>query len=226
MPTPAASSPIAWPRSVGQIPINYARNLTQIPEAPDTRYWDGSSAPLYPFGYGLSYSTFTTGNLRIAQPSVHAGATLNVSIDVQNTSARAGDEVVQLYTHQRSGSASRPVRELKGFYPRLAPSRTRRAPSPSRSTPKTSASGAPKPTTGPWSPAPSTSGLASTRPPPTTPPSSFSPDPTYFARSPTRVEYSDVRARINSVLWSSPPKIRSIGRSGVSIVRSNLPSGA
>jgi beta-glucosidase len=112
---PGGKLPIAWPRSVGQIPINYARNLTQIPEAPNTRYWDGTSAPLYPFGYGLSYSTFTTGNLRIAQPSVHAGATLNVSIDVQNTSARAGDEVVELYTHQRSGSASRPVRELKGF---------------------------------------------------------------------------------------------------------------
>jgi beta-glucosidase len=112
---PGGKLPVAWPRSVGQIPINYARNLTQIPEAPDTRYWDGSSAPLYPFGYGLSYSTFTTSHLHIAQPSVHAGATLNVSIDVQNTSARAGDEVVELYTHQRSGSASRPVRELKGF---------------------------------------------------------------------------------------------------------------
>jgi beta-glucosidase len=112
---PGGKLPVAWPRSVGQIPINYARNLTQIPEAPDTRYWDGSSAPLYPFGFGLSYSTFTTGHLRIAEPSVHAGSTLQVSVDVQNTSSRAGDEVVELYTHQRAGSASRPVRELKGF---------------------------------------------------------------------------------------------------------------
>jgi beta-glucosidase len=112
---PGGKLPVAWPRSVGQIPINYARNLTQIPEAPDTRYWDGSSAPLYPFGYGLSYSTFTTGHLGIAEPSVHAGSTLQVSVDVQNTSARGGDEVVELYTHQRAGSASRPVRELKGF---------------------------------------------------------------------------------------------------------------
>jgi beta-glucosidase len=112
---PGGKLPIAWPRSVGQIPINYARNLTQIPEAPDTRYWDGSSAPLYPFGYGLSYSSFTITNLHLAGNSVHAGSTLPVSIDVQNTSSRDGDEVVELYTHQRAGSASRPVRELKGF---------------------------------------------------------------------------------------------------------------
>jgi len=112
---PGGKLPVAWPLTIGQIPINYARNLTQIPEAPNTRYWDGSSAPLYPFGYGLSYSTFTTSNLHIAAPTVHTGSTLQVSIDVQNTSNRAGDEVVQLYTHQRSGSASRPVRELKGF---------------------------------------------------------------------------------------------------------------
>ncbi len=112
---PGGKLTVAWPRSVGQIPINYARNLTQIPEAPNTRYWDSSSAPLYPFGYGLSYSTFTIDNLRIAQPSVRAGATLSVSVNVRNTSDRAGDEVVELYTHQRAGSASRPVRELKGF---------------------------------------------------------------------------------------------------------------
>ena len=112
---PGGKLPIAWPRNVGQIPINYARNLTQIPEAPNTRYWDGTSAPLYPFGYGLSYSSFMMGNLKLAEPSVHAGSTLKVSMDVENTSSRDGDEVVELYTHQRAGSASRPVRELKGF---------------------------------------------------------------------------------------------------------------
>ncbi len=112
---PGGKLPVAWPLTIGQVPINYARNLTQIPEAPNTRYWDGSSAPLYPFGYGLSYSSFSTSNLHLAAPTVRAGSTLQVSIDVQNTSTRAGDEVIQLYTHQRAGSASRPVRELKGF---------------------------------------------------------------------------------------------------------------
>ncbi|HSY35573.1 MAG TPA: beta-glucosidase BglX [Acidobacteriaceae bacterium] len=123
---PGGKLPVAWPLTIGQIPINYACNLTQIPEAPNTRYWDGSSAPLYPFGYGLSYSTFSVSNLHLATPTVHAGSTVQVSIDVQNTSNRAGDEVVQLYTHQRAGSASRPVRELKGFLRvSLAPHETR-----------------------------------------------------------------------------------------------------
>lgn len=112
---PGGKLPIAWPRDVGQIPINYARNLTQIPEALNARYWDGTSAPLYPFGYGLSYSSFMIGNLKLAEPAVHAGSTMHVSVDVENTSSRDGDEVVELYTHQRAGSASRPVRELKGF---------------------------------------------------------------------------------------------------------------
>jgi len=112
---PGGKLPVAWPRSVGQIPINYARNLTQVPETADARYWDGPSTPLYPFGYGLSYSSFSMTNLHLASPSIHAGSKLEVSVDVQNTSSRDGDEVVQLYTHQRAGSASRPVRELKGF---------------------------------------------------------------------------------------------------------------
>lgn len=112
---PGGKLPVTWPRSVGQVPIYYARNLTQIPNEPNTRYWDGSSAPLYPFGYGLSYTTFKLDDLKLAAPSVKSGSSLMVSVDVQNTGSVAGDEVVQLYTHQRSGSASRPVRELKGF---------------------------------------------------------------------------------------------------------------
>jgi beta-glucosidase len=112
---PGGKLPVTWPRSVGQVPIYYARNLTQIPNDPDTRYWDGSSAPLYPFGYGMSYTTFSLGAIETSEKSVASGEAVDVSIDVQNTGTVTGDEVVQLYTHQRSGSASRPVRELKGF---------------------------------------------------------------------------------------------------------------
>lgn len=112
---PGGKLPVTWPRSVGQVPIYYAHYLTQIPEDRDAMYWDGSSAPLYPFGYGLSYTTFAVSNLRVSAPTVKVGGTLTVSVDVKNTGAVAGDEVVQLYTHQRAGSASRPARELKGF---------------------------------------------------------------------------------------------------------------
>ena len=112
---PGGKLPVSWPRSVGQVPIFYARMLTQIPDALDTRYWDGSSAPLYPFGYGLSYTVFKMDNLKTEGSSVKAGSTLAVSIELQNTGAVVGDQVVQLYTHQRSGSASRPARELKAF---------------------------------------------------------------------------------------------------------------
>jgi beta-glucosidase len=112
---PGGKLPVTWPRSVGQIPIYYSQNLTQIPDEVDTRYWDGSSAPLYPFGYGLSYASFQLSNLRVDAASMHTDGSLTAAIDVQNTAAVAGDEVVQLYTHQRAGSASRPRRELKGF---------------------------------------------------------------------------------------------------------------
>jgi len=112
---PGGKLPVTWPRSVGQVPIFYAHNLTQIPNGRDAMYWDGSSAPLYPFGYGLSYTSFRLSNLRVSAPTVKTGSSLTVSVDVENTGSVAGDEVVQLYTHQRSGSASRPVRELKGF---------------------------------------------------------------------------------------------------------------
>jgi beta-glucosidase len=112
---PGGKLPVTWPRSVGQIPIYYSQNLTQIPDDTDTRYWDGSSAPLYPFGYGLSYASFQLSNLKVDASSMHIDGSLTAAIDVQNTAAIGGDEVVQLYTHQRAGSASRPRRELKGF---------------------------------------------------------------------------------------------------------------
>jgi beta-glucosidase len=115
---PAGHLPVSWPRSSGQVPIYYNHNLTQLPEdssAFKSRYWDISSIPLYPFGYGLSYTTFAVDNLKVEQPTAHVGETIDVSADVTNTGNRAGDTVVQLYIHQRAGSASRPVRQLKGF---------------------------------------------------------------------------------------------------------------
>ena len=112
---PGGKLPLTWPRSVGQIPIYYSQNLTQIPDETDTRYWDGSSAPLYPFGYGLSYARFHLSNLKVDSSTMRRDGSLTAAIDVDNTSVIAGDEVVQLYTHQRAGSASRPRRELKGF---------------------------------------------------------------------------------------------------------------
>jgi beta-glucosidase len=112
---PSGKLPVSWPRSVGQVPIFYNDNLTQIPDAPDTRYWDESSAPLYPFGYGLSYTSFAIDTLHLDAPSVSTRGTLHVSVRVQNAGTVAADEVVQAYTHQRAGSASRPVRELKAF---------------------------------------------------------------------------------------------------------------
>lgn len=115
---PSGKLPVSWPRSVGQEPLYYDHNLTHLPETSPrftSRYWDEASSPLYPFGYGLSYTTFAFSNLRLSGTQVRVGEPLQVSVDVQNTGSRAGDEVVQLYIHQQAGSASRPMRELKGF---------------------------------------------------------------------------------------------------------------
>jgi beta-glucosidase len=116
---PGAHLPVSWPRTSGQLPLYYNHNLTQAPEtAPDfkSRYWDSPSTPLYPFGYGLSYTRFSYDNLKLSakEASVNGGK-IDVSVDVSNTGSRAGDAVVQLYIHQRAGSASRPVRQLEGF---------------------------------------------------------------------------------------------------------------
>ena len=115
---PGGKLPVTWPRSVGQLPAYYAHNLTQAPEtAKDftSRFWDESSAPLYPFGFGLAYTDFSYSNLRLKRNQVKLSQAVEASVDVTNSGDRAGEEVVQLYIHQRAGSASRPVRELKGF---------------------------------------------------------------------------------------------------------------
>jgi beta-glucosidase len=115
---PGGKLPVSWPRAAGQEPIYYNHNLTHDPEdAPNftSRYWDLSTRPLYPFGYGLSYSTFKFSNLRLSKNRFRPDTGTEVSVDVTNTSRTAGDEVAQIYIHQRAGSASRPVRQLKGF---------------------------------------------------------------------------------------------------------------
>ncbi len=79
------------------------------------RYWNESNTPVYPFGYGLSYTAFSYENLRLSSNLIAPGETLTASIDVTNTGTISADEVVQLYIHQRFGTSARPVRELKGF---------------------------------------------------------------------------------------------------------------
>ena len=113
--TPGGKLPVTFPRSVGQSPIYYAHNLTHQPDtAPGftSRYWDIPISPLYPFGFGLSYTTFAITNLQV---KAGAADSFDATVDVQNTGSRPGDEVVQLYIHQQAGSTSRPVRLLKGF---------------------------------------------------------------------------------------------------------------
>ncbi len=113
---PGGKLPFTWPRSVGQVPTFYAHNTTHAPRDQDKRYWNEESTPLFPFGFGLSYATFSFSNLRLSKPEVKADESLDVSVDVENTSDVSGDQVVQLYLHQRFGTSSRPVRELKGFH--------------------------------------------------------------------------------------------------------------
>jgi len=115
---PGGKLPISWARAAGEEPLYYNHNLTHEPEdRPNftSRYWDISSKPLYPFGYGLSYTTFKFDHLRLSRTSIKAGEATEVQVDVTNTGSVAGDAVAQIYIHQRWGSASRPVRQLKGF---------------------------------------------------------------------------------------------------------------
>ena len=115
---PGGKLPVAFPRKGSHAPLYYARNLTHSPEGSpmyNPRYWDGLPTPLYPFGFGLSYTTFSITDLKVSAEQVKVGDTVTVTANVTNTGKVAGDEVVQLYIHQKFGSDSRPMRELKGF---------------------------------------------------------------------------------------------------------------
>jgi len=112
---PGGKLPFSWPRTVGQVPMIYSHTISHEPDNQGRRYWDEQSTPLFPFGHGLSYGRFEYSDLTVDRSSIQAGETVTVSVTVTNVGHRAGDEVAQLYIHQRYGSASRPVRELKGF---------------------------------------------------------------------------------------------------------------
>ena len=113
--SPGGKLPFSWPRTVGQLPMTYAHTTSHDPANQGRRYWDEASTPLFPFGHGLSYGRFEYANLTVDQPTITRTGAVTVSIGVTNTADRAADEVVQLYIHQRVGTVSRPVRELKGF---------------------------------------------------------------------------------------------------------------
>ncbi|MFN3649503.1 MAG: glycoside hydrolase family 3 N-terminal domain-containing protein [Armatimonadota bacterium] len=108
--SPGGKLPVSIARSVGQLPIYYNHKPTAR-----RGYLFESTRPLYPFGYGLSYTTFSISAPRLARPTVRMGEPAQVSVDVANTGTRAGDEVVQLYVRDDEASVTRPVLELKRF---------------------------------------------------------------------------------------------------------------
>jgi beta-glucosidase len=107
---PGGKLPITFPHSVGDLPDYYNHKPSQM-----RSYEFGHREPLFPFGYGLSYTTFKFDNLRVEPARVPAGGTAKVSVDVTNTGTREGDEVPQLYLHQEVASVTQPVMQLKGF---------------------------------------------------------------------------------------------------------------
>jgi beta-glucosidase len=116
---PGGKLPVTFPRATGQIPIYYNhRNTGRPAEAGNhytSKYLDIPWTPQFPFGFGLSYTTFAYSNLRVSASSIRARDPLSVSVDVRNSGDRAGDEVVQLYIRDDVASVEEPVKSLKGF---------------------------------------------------------------------------------------------------------------
>jgi beta-glucosidase len=107
---PGGKLPVSFPRHSGQLPVYYNRRPTSFRD-----YLDLTRAPLWPFGHGLSYTTFTLSNLRVSPEKIGPGGTVSVSVDVANTGSRQGDEVVQVYIRDVVSSVTRPLKELRGF---------------------------------------------------------------------------------------------------------------
>jgi beta-glucosidase len=127
---PGGKLPVTFPRAVGQVPIYYNYKSTGRPPTADnkftSKYVDLPWTPLYPFGYGLSYTSFDIRDLRLSASMISIDGQLRVTAGVRNTGSRAGDEVVQLYIRDVASTVTRPVRELKGFTRvSLAPGETR-----------------------------------------------------------------------------------------------------
>jgi len=120
---PGGKLTMTFPRTLGQVPIYYNHKNTGRPylgaKDPEqkykSRYIDSDNSPLYPFGYGLSYTSFAYSNLKLSSKNMNANGTIKVTIDVSNTGNYDGEEVVQLYVKDKIGSVTRPMRELKGF---------------------------------------------------------------------------------------------------------------
>jgi beta-glucosidase len=118
---PSGKLPMSFPRSVGQIPIYYNHLNTgrpydfTRPNKYTSHYYDAANGPLFPFGYGLSYTTFTLSPVKMSAATMPRNGTVNASVTVTNTGDRDGATVVQMYLHDEMASISRPVKELKGF---------------------------------------------------------------------------------------------------------------
>jgi beta-glucosidase len=120
---PNGKLPISFPRNVGQLPLYYNHKNTGRPylgtidveQKYKSRYTDVDNSPLYPFGYGLSYTTLEYSNLKISSHKIKFGEKLKISVEVKNTGNYDGQEIVQLYVRDLVGSVTRPVKELKGF---------------------------------------------------------------------------------------------------------------
>ena len=116
---PGGKLPVTFPRSVGQEPLYYNHMNTGRPpnanEKYTSKYLDVSWTPLFPFGYGLSYTQFRLSNLQLSATRIRPDGRVTVSFEVENSGKRTGDEVVQLYIRDVAASVTRPVQELKGF---------------------------------------------------------------------------------------------------------------
>jgi len=112
-------TPMSWPRAVGQIPIFFGQRPSGRPADPGntytSKYLDLPNEPLFPFGYGLSYGRFSLSNLRVAPHEVTISEQIEVRVDVANDGARAAEQTVFLFIHDRIASVARPLLELKGF---------------------------------------------------------------------------------------------------------------